>query len=665
MGGVLNTRLSTYPTPRRNTFFGHITVALLLSTGSCFLSSFASAQRPSGWKLAWSDEFDGPVGSVPDPAKWKFQIGPGAAIGGNDEAEVYCGRGLDAPVPCKSNQPNAYLDGSGHLVIVAVRSEQTVTVGAKKITAPVYTSARLATIPTFRYGRIEASIRIPAAAKGVWPAFWAMGLEQGGVHWPAVGEIDVMEQWNPLPGTPDKIDGTAIHGAVHGPLSPGAAQGFLDQTADYTFPGPPSGGLHQYAVEWSPGVVDFYVDGNLYEHTSVGTLTGKDVWSQDRGPFTLLLNLAMGGGFFGYPDASTGATPTMVVDYVRVYQRDEKALQPGWANADVGGPAEAGASTSANGTITVAGGGAGIAGRFDQFQFAYTPVAGDGEVSAHVLDQTSRIAQAKAGVMMREGRGASSPFALAFLSPDGSVHFRFRVTRGDIPGEVPYKGQASWLKLIRHGDVFTGLASADGKSWTPIGDAKIPASHDMLAGLIATSRNNKTPNIARFDYIDVTHTDAGFDGLAAPLPGVVQAERFDTGGSGYTYSAEFGEGGPEIQRIADAPGTDTNAGGYFLAGLKAGRYINYSVNIAKEGEYVITVRAASVGPGGTLHFNLDQKPLSKAITIPDTGGAGVWREIHSPTVHLLTGQHTLALVTDSAGPNGKIGNLNSFGVRPQ
>ena len=474
-----------------------------------------------------------------------------------------------------------------------------------------------------------------------------------------------MEQWNPLPGMPDKIDGTTIHGAVHGPLSPGAAQGFLDQTADYTFPGPPSGGLHQYAVEWSPGEVDFYVDGNLYERTSVGTLTGKDVWAQDRGPFTLLLNLAMGGGFFGYPDASTGATPTMVVDYVRVYQRDAKALQAGWASADIGGPAEAGASTAANGVSTVAGGGAGIAGRFDQFQFAYTPMAGDGEVSAHVLDQTSRIAQAKAGVMLRDGRGAASPFAMAFVSPDGSVHFRFRVTRGDVPGEVPYKGQASWLKVIRRGDVFTGLASADGKTWTPIGDAKLPSSHDMLAGLIATSRNNKTPNTVRFDYVDVTHTDAGFDGLAVQLPGVVQAERFNTGGSGYTYSAEFGDAGPEVQQIADAPGTDTSANGYFLTGLKTGRYINYSVNVAKEGDYIITLRAASAGPGGSLHFNLDQKPLSKPITVPDTGGATVWREVHSPAVHLLAGQHTLALVTDSAGPNGKLGNLNSFGARPQ
>jgi len=31
--------------------------------------------RPPGkeWKLAWSDEFDGPNGSVPDPTKWTYE----------------------------------------------------------------------------------------------------------------------------------------------------------------------------------------------------------------------------------------------------------------------------------------------------------------------------------------------------------------------------------------------------------------------------------------------------------------------------------------------------------------------------------------------------------------------------------------------------------------
>jgi beta-glucanase (GH16 family) len=617
-----------------------------------------AAQSP--WKLVWSDEFDGPLGSSPDASKWKFQTGPGAAIAGNEEAEFYCVPGM-GPAPCNPQQPNAYQDGKGHLVLVAVRTNQTVIVGAKRIVSPVYTSARMTTVPTFRYGRLEASIRVPAAGKGVWPAFWAMGQQTGTTVWPATGEIDILEQWNPVAGDPDKIDPLTIRGSI----APGSHEGYIDQTDEFSFRTPPSNGLHQFAIEWSPGEVDFFVDGDLYSRRSVGTMLAKEVWEQDRGPFALLLNLAMGGGFFGYPDASTAATPTMVVDYVRVYQTSPEALPSTWGNYDAGGPAQAGSSEFRDGIWTVSGGGFGIAGRFDQFQFAYRSMAGDGEVTAHVLDQTSKTPQAKAGVMLRQDRGASSPYAMAFVSPDGSVHFRYRRTQGDVPEEVLYKGTASWLKLGRLGDVFTAYVSTDRKNWNPVGNTKLMLNHDLLAGLIATARDNGKPNFARFDSVDVTRTDAAYDGLAAEIPGVVQAEHFDTGGSGYSYSADFGDAGPKVETIPDALGSDQSAGGSFLAGLPPNRYINYSVIIAKDGDYVIALRAASEGPGGSLHFNLDQKPLTQPFTLPATGGANQWREIKLPTVHLAAGQHTFALVTDSAGASGKLANIDFFAVRPQ
>ncbi len=619
------------------------------------------AQSP--WKLVWSDEFDGQLGAPPDAAKWKFQAGNGAALAGNDEAEVYCAVPSDV-TPCKANQPNAYLDGRGHLVVVAVKTDQTVTVGSKKIVSPVYTSARLNSLQTFRYGRLEASIRIPAAGKGIWPAFWAMGEASPQVHWPATGEIDVMEQWNPMPGT-NTINALTVHGAVHGPKAPGSSDGYIDLTGDYTFPNLPSGGLHQYAVDWSPGEVDFYVDGYLYERQSVGTLTGHEVWEQDRGPFFLLLNLAMGGGFFGYPDASTGPTPTMVLDYVRVYQRDESALPKGWGNYDAGGPAVAGSSAFKSGIYTVAGGGVGIAGHFDQFQFAYRGLGGDGEVTAHVIDQTSKVAQAKSGVMLRDGRGAASIFAMTFVSPDGSVHFRYRLAKGDVPSDVPYKGQASWVKVGRVGDVFTGYASADGKNWTAIGNTRLPMPHDATAGLIATARDNRAPNVVRFDYVDVTRTDAGYDGAAVSLPGVVQMESFDTGGMGYSYSNEFGETGPEVRQIVPATGSDDPAGGYYLAGLKANRYINYSVQVEKEGEYALTARVASAGSGASLHFNVDQKPVSKPLPVPDTGATGHWVEIKAGSAHLTAGHHTIALVTDGASASGSAPDIDFLKVQPQ
>ncbi len=48
--------------------------------------------RP-GWKLIWSDEFNGLAGTPPDPAVWGYEIGDGTASGnrgwGNNELEYY------------------------------------------------------------------------------------------------------------------------------------------------------------------------------------------------------------------------------------------------------------------------------------------------------------------------------------------------------------------------------------------------------------------------------------------------------------------------------------------------------------------------------------------------------------------------------------------------
>ena len=62
----------------------HLSLLLLALAGI----SHGFAQQASGWKLIWSDEFDGALGTAPDPSKWKFQVGAGASIAGNDEAET-------------------------------------------------------------------------------------------------------------------------------------------------------------------------------------------------------------------------------------------------------------------------------------------------------------------------------------------------------------------------------------------------------------------------------------------------------------------------------------------------------------------------------------------------------------------------------------------------
>jgi beta-glucanase (GH16 family) len=251
----------------------------------------AHAHDPA-WRLVWSDEFKGPNGSRPDPAKWSYDIGGDGW--GNNELEYY------------TNRPENVVIQDGCLVISARREEYKGVDGVSRH----YTSGRLHTLKTFAqtYGRFEARIKVPAG-QGMWPAFWMLGQNiNQNVNWPDCGEIDIMENLGREP--------TMVHGTIHGPgYSGGDSIG-----GSYTLSDPLrfSDDFHTFAVEWRPNSIEFLVDGHAYETFTPQNLPPGKKWVFDH-PFGVLLNLAVGGYWPGEPDDTTQLPQRMQVDYVRVY----------------------------------------------------------------------------------------------------------------------------------------------------------------------------------------------------------------------------------------------------------------------------------------------------------------------------------------------------------
>ena len=247
------------------------------------------------WKLIWSDEFEGPAGSPVESSKWTAEVGGNGW--GNQELEYY-----------KSDPANAHLDGSGNLVIVALKEARGTY--QTRFGNGNYSSARLITKGKFEFmhGRVEARIQIPSG-KGLWPAFWMLGNDFPAVDWPRCGEVDIMENIGRQP--------SVVHGTIHGP-------GYSDDegpTASYRLPNPEkfSDDFHVYAVEWDANAIRWYVDENLYETRTPADLPPHKPWVFNH-PFYLLLNLAVGGDWPGPPNKKTVFPGEMKVDYVRVYQ---------------------------------------------------------------------------------------------------------------------------------------------------------------------------------------------------------------------------------------------------------------------------------------------------------------------------------------------------------
>ncbi len=261
----------------------------------------STAAHAEGWKLVWSDEFNGAKNALPDATKWTYDVGDKGF--GNPEIELYCAPGQLLP-GCAATKRNAWQDGHGHLVIEARRNA-----------AGRWTSARLKTqgLYTVQFGRIEARMKLPVG-DGFWPAFWLLGADIDTVGWPRCGEEDVME-WVQSYGA-----GTTSS-TTHGPgYSGGHGIG-----AKYSFPARQrvDDGFHTYGLLWSKDRLEYYRDDptHIFLTVTPASLPQGAPWVYDH-PFFLLLNLAIGsGGFPGATDASTPPTARALVDYVRVYQQ--------------------------------------------------------------------------------------------------------------------------------------------------------------------------------------------------------------------------------------------------------------------------------------------------------------------------------------------------------
>jgi beta-glucanase (GH16 family) len=132
-----------------------------------------------------------------------------------------------------------------------------------------------------------------------------LGTDIDRVGWPASGEIDVMENVGRQPNR--------LYGTIHGPGYSGD-RGF-SKTID--LPDPLAEDFHVFAVEWEPGRIRWFLDGDPY-HEATPDDVAPNAWVFDH-PFYLLLNLAVGGQFGGPVSPDTVFPASMLVDHVRVH----------------------------------------------------------------------------------------------------------------------------------------------------------------------------------------------------------------------------------------------------------------------------------------------------------------------------------------------------------
>ena len=300
-------------------------VSILTATGA---SAAPQSGVPNGYKLAFSDEFDG---NSLNTTKWGYQYGC------FDPAQRSQAQYTDSPENVSVH--DGYLSLTARYSPMKTKWDgsqvpRTCKHGDTTYEAP-FTSGMITT--KTKDGKVlyaapgtgfyaEARIKLPSA-RSSWSAFWGTGTKGG---WPGNGEIDIFESKGydpnflmsnihvPRAGNPKK---TQQHqGAMHGDTA-------TSQTE-----------WHTYGMLKTADAIEFYFDGQMTHRVRMSDIKGEtNPFLDPDNNLVLKLNQMVGGSYLAKHDnwsdktfvdatkyaddykSADGAGSTMYVDYVRVY----------------------------------------------------------------------------------------------------------------------------------------------------------------------------------------------------------------------------------------------------------------------------------------------------------------------------------------------------------
>lgn len=288
-------------------------------TASANTSKNQSAETSSGetdeYKLVWEDLFNN--GTLDETNRWSVEVNGNG--GGNSELQYYRRENISV-----GNEP---VSGNGCLIIKAKK---------ESFSGKTCTSGRLTTQNkmSIKYGKIEARIKLPKTANGLWPAFWTLGADISSVGWPKCGEIDILEMGNTngiKNGTQEKYFNGACHWGES--WNNGSYPNYAKATTNsYSL----QDDFHLYTLIWDENAIKMYLDLDKYPNNTPYyemAINGEDVAGNPRRYFHkqnfVIFNLAIGGNFPQIWDinkitalnANNNYETNMYVDFIRIYQK--------------------------------------------------------------------------------------------------------------------------------------------------------------------------------------------------------------------------------------------------------------------------------------------------------------------------------------------------------
>ncbi len=205
-----------------------------------------------------------------------------------------------------NNEWQFYTDEAKNIQLID--NQLVITANREKYQHRYFTSGKITTRGKFffKYGRIDVRAKLPTG-KGLWPAIWLMPEKSSYGYWPSCGEIDIMES---LGYEPQRIYGTIHYGLPHKYHGGNLVIESLNE-------------FHTFSLIWTDDSFTWLVDEKVIAKTNQWFSKRNEEYPYPapfNQEFYLIINLAVGGNFSGYPNKTTKFPVSFIIDSIKVYQ---------------------------------------------------------------------------------------------------------------------------------------------------------------------------------------------------------------------------------------------------------------------------------------------------------------------------------------------------------
>lgn len=225
-------------------------------------------------------------------------------------------------------------------------------------------------------------------------------------------------------------------------------------------------------------------------------------------------------------------------------------------------------------------------GSSDAFHFAYLPLSGNGQITAHVLScGTGSNTWSKGGVMIRETltRGSKNTVMALTGGDGGGLTFQNRPTTGGSSYSSngnPVAAPPYWVRLTRIGNTITAYSSANGVNWVrqpestgtsgTANPVDIPMAGDVYVGLFVTSHAAGEVRTYTFDNVTVEHPSAALG--PQPADGTIHRDTWaqlswTPGSTADSHDVYFGESFADVSNGAGGTFRGNQRSTSFTVGL--------------------------------------------------------------------------------------------------